>query len=1000
MDKPTEDTYSTELVAVIKQYLGRLHFDAEFNRSSPSGKPDILIYYRGKPVAVLENKIPVIRLSDPKLNKQAIRYAKWYKENRNVKFYGIHNLKYLKLLKYAPRSTTQTTMVEYINPQENNWVPISEFPFQIMPWVNSIEDFKQISNNKKARENLINFFLNFKEVLEDKTIDLSVEVIKTIRAYITEGASFGVSQMERLYQNNTFNVQTIFEDWRQKRGIKKPRNDNNLRQLLSLMIKEQIYTFILKVLFFYVLQGISSEMAEQLDENLKDIELSDATLFKKIFKLLFDFAIEKTGDFEEVFGSNTVERLPFTSSMLPSIKSIISYMSQIRWNSISIDIIGRIFETLIYAERRHLLGQHYTNTDVVDLILVATLKKPNKILDPSCGSGTFLVRAINYWKYKYPLNRDYFHLTEGVDIDKLAVMLTKINLYIQALGVISNFSDYIPNVTNNDLFNLNLHPDYSYVVTNPPYTRQEEMSMAYYNKDYKINVDKVVSDIPKWSKRASIYAYFLIKAGKLLHKGGRLGFIIENSWINAEYGKAIKKWFLENFKVEMVLESSVERWFEEAKIITNIIIAEKRQTKNYVIKFVYLLKPLSHLIELTPSITDMTANRNYYESIENFLSKINKGAIPEAMKYKIIETPEFRIVNVKKDLLIKIEEVFGRWGLFKGSKTYLELLFNFIEGKESVLNFIDDIIDLRRGLTTNGNDIFYLPSKYWEYSLETEKYLVLKNINRRIIKIDKNYLRPLIRTSDYKDSSYALSRLNKSHKKDYVLWVKNIEKIEHKGTKEYLEWAEGFILESNKTENAFPSIAKVITNENKRNYWTKLSDRSNAQFLFKNAIHKNFSIFYNNISEGQVDKRLFLGKSKVKANDKLIFAVLNSIITYLGMELIGRTNLGEGALDVNVVDYKKILILNPLLLEDNLKNDGKLDEFLKIVELVLNKKPQNIDLEMKDQDRLKMDVIMLKYIGLNKKDVIILYNDLINLVKQREERATSIKRAKKKKTNS
>lgn len=91
------------------------------------------------------------------------------------------------------------------------------------------------------------------------------------------------------------------------------------------------------------------------------------------------------------------------------------------------------------------------------------------------------------------------------------------------------------------------------------------------------------------------------------------------------------------------------------------------------------------------------------------------------------------------------------------------------------------------------------------------------------------------------------------------------------------------------------------------------------------------------------------------------------------------------------------LILNPLLLEDNLKNDGKLDEFLKIVELVLNKKPQNIDLEMKDQDRLKMDVIMLKYIGLNKKDVVILYNDLINLVKQREERATSIKRAKKKK---
>jgi len=67
---------------------------------------------------------------------------------------------------------------------------------------------------------------------------------------------------------------------------------------------------------------------------------------------------------------------------------------------------------------------------------------------------------------------------------------------------------------------------------------------------------------------------------------------------------------------------------------------------------------------------------------------------------------------------------------------------------------------------------------------------------------------------------------------------------------------------------------------------------------------------------------------------------------------------------------------------------------------LLNKKPQNINLEMKDPDRLKMDVIMLKCIGLNKKDVIIPNNNLINLVKQREERATSIKRAKKKKPNS
>lgn len=90
MDKPTEDTYSAELISVIKHYFSDIGFDAEFNRSSPRGKPDILLYYKKTPIAIIENKIPVRRLSDPKLINQALRYAIWYNKNIGVKYYGIH----------------------------------------------------------------------------------------------------------------------------------------------------------------------------------------------------------------------------------------------------------------------------------------------------------------------------------------------------------------------------------------------------------------------------------------------------------------------------------------------------------------------------------------------------------------------------------------------------------------------------------------------------------------------------------------------------------------------------------------------------------------------------------------------------------------------------------------------------------------------------------------------------------------------------------------------
>jgi len=167
--------------------------------------------------------------------------------------------------------------------------------------------------------------------------------------------------------------------------------------------------------------------------------------------------------------------------------------------------------------------------------------------------------------------------------------------------------------------------------------------------------------------------------------------------------------------------------------------------------------------------------------------------------------------------------------------------------------------------------------------------------------------------------------------------------------------------------------------------------------LLRQAVYKNFNIYYNNILDAQVDSRLYLGKLKKDVNDKIMFAILNSIFTYIGMELIGRTNLGEGALDIKVIDYKKIPVIDPIWLKNNLEKNGKLKEFLEIVDQLLNTLPRNIEAEVINENRLKMDELMLKPLGLNRNDVKNLYSDLIKLVKLREERAKSVKKLKKKK---
>uniref|UniRef100_A0A7J2T9K9 SAM-dependent DNA methyltransferase n=1 Tax=Ignisphaera aggregans TaxID=334771 RepID=A0A7J2T9K9_9CREN len=482
---------------------------------------------------------------------------------------------------------------------------------------------------------------------------------------------------------------------------------------------------------------------------------------------------------------------------LPKLKEIVRYLNQIRWSEINVDVIGRVFEGLIYEERRHLLGQHYTDTKIVDLILTGVFKrngKPGKLLDPACGSGTFLVRALNYWKIMHgtelsKLEKPVYEYVEGVDIDRLASMLAKINLYIQALEKIKEGYRYVPRIHHKDFFKVNLDPDYMYIATNPPYTRQEEMSMAFYNKRYKEQLKKVVSDIEGWSERASIYAYFLVRGGKLLRKGGRLGFIVENSWLNAEYGKALKKWLFDNFRAEYIIESLVERWFEDAAVITNIIVAEKTKETDYVTKFVFLKKKLSELIGEPPPVSDHIANERYYESMKNLYEFADKCTPTKAQSYVICETDDLRAVSLTRNIIDMIEKRLGKLGIVKGPQKYFELVLKFIEGKENRVTNMGHILEIKRGLTTNANEIFYLPSKYWVYHLDDNNYLSLRGFSG-VIKISKKYLRRLIRPDHLEDSTYSITKIPQLKKEDYVLWIESTTEVDDPGTLEYIKWAE------------------------------------------------------------------------------------------------------------------------------------------------------------------------------------------------------------------
>ena len=106
---------------------------------------------------------------------------------------------------------------------------------------------------------------------------------------------------------------------------------------------------------------------------------------------------------------------------------------------LSEDVLKSLYQGLVDPKARHDLGEYYT-PDWLAHKMVNTLLDRNpegSILDPACGSGTFLYKAIREKKDRLGQSaRTLRHILDsvaGVDIHPLAVIVAKTN-YILALG--------------------------------------------------------------------------------------------------------------------------------------------------------------------------------------------------------------------------------------------------------------------------------------------------------------------------------------------------------------------------------------------------------------------------------------------------------------------------------------------------------------------------------------------------------------------------------------
>jgi type I restriction-modification system DNA methylase subunit len=301
-------------------------------------------------------------------------------------------------------------------------------------------------------------------------------------------------------------------------------------------------------------------------------------------------------------------------------------------------------------------GMYYTPQYIVNYIVEQTVgklitgKTPNqiselKIVDPACGSGSFLLGAFEYllnyhsqWYHQNPTatrkggevltpqgtlttrekKRILLNNIYGVDIDANAVEVTKLSLLLKCMEgeteasiqqQLSMFHERVlPDLDNNikdgnslvdtDFYDNQI--DYGFERKIKPFSWQKGFPPVFKQGGFDAVIgnppyvrQELLIDFKEYFEghyrvfhgMADLYSYFFERGIQLLNDKGLFGIIVANKWMRANYGEPLRKWLKEQ-SIYQIIDFGDLPVFQSATTYPLILIAGKSNKANSHFDFV------------------------------------------------------------------------------------------------------------------------------------------------------------------------------------------------------------------------------------------------------------------------------------------------------------------------------------------------------------------------------------------------------------------------------
>lgn len=364
----------------------------------------------------------------------------------------------------------------------------------------------------------------------------------------------------------------------------------------------------------YDFQTLSFETSEALYERINE-------LYKRALKEKLNITDEKQLKKSQVVDTNkfSVSKVKYT------VQSLEKYSFVDGKNSLSgKDILGDFFEGIIRMGFKQSKGQFFTHINIVkfmlwgiqaDKLAIESINKNKEIpymIDPSAGSGTFLIEYMKFIteniKYRFrdkldtnravrdKIESDWFYpdyrenkwareYIYGTELNFNLGTATKVNMILHGDGSTNifvgaqkgdgllPFSEYVKNTAPNalnkefddEVYAQKVNGQFDLILTNPPF------SVDLDNDTKKKLVKSFIYGNKKNSENLFIERYY-----QLLKEGGRLAVVLPESVFDTTENKYIRLFLYKYFKIKAVVSLPQSAFAPFTTTKTSILFAQKK----------------------------------------------------------------------------------------------------------------------------------------------------------------------------------------------------------------------------------------------------------------------------------------------------------------------------------------------------------------------------------------------------------------------------------------